>query len=197
MSSASVRLSHRGSRSSASEILMMKFSTGLKFAACRAAPVARRLHHQAAGRRHRAAAAAAADGRSPPPTQPRASSPAAPRIFRSMSATPSISPITNTTSRTTTRARCSARRPGCSKYPAVRVTVEGHCDERGTREYNLALGARRANAVKEYLVSLGVSTGRARDDLLRQGTSDLHRIQRGLLGAEPPRRHDHHRRRDS
>ena len=47
-----------------------------------------------------------------------------------------------------------------AKYPSVRITVEGHCDERGTREYNLALGARRANAVKEYLVSLGVSSGR-------------------------------------
>ncbi len=47
-----------------------------------------------------------------------------------------------------------------SKYPAVRVTIEGNCDERGTREYNLALGARRANAVKEYLVSLGVSAAR-------------------------------------
>jgi len=47
-----------------------------------------------------------------------------------------------------------------AKYPAVRLTVEGHADERGTREYNLALGARRANAVKEYLVSLGVSTSR-------------------------------------
>ncbi len=46
------------------------------------------------------------------------------------------------------------------RYPAVRVTIEGHADERGTREYNLALGARRANAVKEYLVSQGVSTGR-------------------------------------
>lgn len=46
------------------------------------------------------------------------------------------------------------------KYPQVRVTVQGHCDERGTREYNLALGARRANAVKEYLVSLGVSSAR-------------------------------------
>ena len=46
------------------------------------------------------------------------------------------------------------------KYPSVRVTIEGHGDERGTREYNLALGARRANAVKEYLVSLGVSAGR-------------------------------------
>jgi peptidoglycan-associated lipoprotein len=47
-----------------------------------------------------------------------------------------------------------------AKYPQVRVTVEGHCDERGTREFNLALGARRANAVKEYLVSLGVSSAR-------------------------------------
>jgi len=47
-----------------------------------------------------------------------------------------------------------------AKYPSVRVTVEGHADERGTREYNLALGARRANAVKEYLVSQGVSTAR-------------------------------------
>jgi len=46
------------------------------------------------------------------------------------------------------------------KYPSVRVTVEGHADERGTREYNLALGARRANAVKEILVSQGVSAGR-------------------------------------
>ena len=47
-----------------------------------------------------------------------------------------------------------------AKYPAVKISIEGHCDERGTREYNLALGARRANAVKEYLVSQGVSTGR-------------------------------------
>jgi peptidoglycan-associated lipoprotein len=47
-----------------------------------------------------------------------------------------------------------------ARYPSVRVTIEGHCDERGTREYNLALGARRANAVKEYLVSLGVSSAR-------------------------------------
>jgi peptidoglycan-associated lipoprotein len=47
-----------------------------------------------------------------------------------------------------------------ARYPAVKVTVEGNCDERGTREYNLALGARRANAVKEYLVSLGVAAAR-------------------------------------
>ena len=47
-----------------------------------------------------------------------------------------------------------------ARYPAVKVTIEGNCDERGTREYNLALGARRANAVKEYLVSLGVAAAR-------------------------------------
>jgi len=47
-----------------------------------------------------------------------------------------------------------------NKYPSVQITIEGHCDERGTREYNLALGARRANAVKEFLVSLGVSNSR-------------------------------------
>ncbi len=45
-------------------------------------------------------------------------------------------------------------------YPAVSVRVEGHADERGTREYNLALGSRRANAVKNYLVALGVPSGR-------------------------------------
>lgn len=46
------------------------------------------------------------------------------------------------------------------QYPAVRLMVEGHCDERGTREYNLALGDRRAYAVKEFLVSLGVDAAR-------------------------------------
>jgi peptidoglycan-associated lipoprotein len=46
------------------------------------------------------------------------------------------------------------------KYPAVRVTIEGHCDERGTREYNMALGARRANAARAYLVALGIESAR-------------------------------------
>ncbi|MGB8181051.1 MAG: peptidoglycan-associated lipoprotein Pal [Stellaceae bacterium] len=46
------------------------------------------------------------------------------------------------------------------KYANVKVTVEGHCDDRGTREYNLALGARRANAVKRALVALGIDTNR-------------------------------------
>jgi peptidoglycan-associated lipoprotein len=47
-----------------------------------------------------------------------------------------------------------------AKYPAVTVAVQGNADERGTREYNLALGARRAVAVKDYLVSLGLAAGR-------------------------------------
>ena len=45
-------------------------------------------------------------------------------------------------------------------HPNVRVTLEGHCDERGTREYNLALGDRRANSAKNALVAAGVSPGR-------------------------------------
>ena len=49
-----------------------------------------------------------------------------------------------------------------ARYPQLTFTIEGHCDERGTREYNLALGERRANAAKNYLVSLGVSADRIR-----------------------------------
>jgi peptidoglycan-associated lipoprotein len=48
------------------------------------------------------------------------------------------------------------------KQPTWQVTVEGHCDERGTAEYNLSLGERRAVAAKTYLVSLGVSADRLR-----------------------------------
>ncbi|MGH7809809.1 MAG: peptidoglycan-associated lipoprotein Pal [Candidatus Binatia bacterium] len=44
--------------------------------------------------------------------------------------------------------------------PAVRVEIEGHCDERGTNEYNLALGAKRAQAAREYLATLGVASAR-------------------------------------
>jgi len=47
-----------------------------------------------------------------------------------------------------------------ARYPDKRITVEGHADERGTREYNLALGERRANAAKNALVALGVNAAR-------------------------------------
>jgi peptidoglycan-associated lipoprotein len=46
------------------------------------------------------------------------------------------------------------------RYPNVTVTIEGHCDERGTREYNLALGERRAQAAKNVLVALGIPASR-------------------------------------
>lgn len=45
-------------------------------------------------------------------------------------------------------------------YPQVRVTIEGHCDERGSEEYNLGLGQRRADAAKQYLVSMGIGADR-------------------------------------
>ncbi len=47
-----------------------------------------------------------------------------------------------------------------NRYPNVNITIEGHADERGTREYNIALGERRAQAVKTYLSSMGVSSAR-------------------------------------
>ncbi len=48
------------------------------------------------------------------------------------------------------------------KYPSIQFLIEGHCDERGTSEYNLALGDRRSNAAKEYLASLGIDASRIR-----------------------------------
>ncbi len=47
-----------------------------------------------------------------------------------------------------------------NQNPSLKVTIEGHCDERGTREYNLALGEKRASAVKDYLISVGINTER-------------------------------------
>jgi peptidoglycan-associated lipoprotein len=58
------------------------------------------------------------------------------------------------------RATLNAAADWLRNNPAVRVEVEGHCDERGTNEYNLALGAKRAQTAKDYLVTLGVAAGR-------------------------------------
>ncbi len=58
------------------------------------------------------------------------------------------------------RATLQSQAAWLTRYPSTRVTIEGHCDERGTREYNLALGERRANATKNALAGLGIAAGR-------------------------------------
>jgi peptidoglycan-associated lipoprotein len=58
------------------------------------------------------------------------------------------------------RAVASRNADWLKKWPTTRITVEGHADSRGTAEYNLALGERRASSVKDYLVSLGVTGDR-------------------------------------
>lgn len=60
------------------------------------------------------------------------------------------------------RAALDANAAVLKKYPAWTVTIEGHCDERGTAEYNLALGERRAAAAQSYLVALGVPASRVK-----------------------------------
>jgi peptidoglycan-associated lipoprotein len=58
------------------------------------------------------------------------------------------------------RAVLQSQAQWLARYPNVRVTVEGHADERGTREYNIALGERRANAARNFLGQLGVNPAR-------------------------------------
>ena len=58
------------------------------------------------------------------------------------------------------RATLSKQAAWLNRYRNTRILIDGNCDERGTREYNLALGARRASAARDYLVSLGVSPSR-------------------------------------
>ena len=58
------------------------------------------------------------------------------------------------------RAILDSQAQWLTQYPNARITIEGHADERGTREYNLALGDRRANSAKNYLAARGVSPGR-------------------------------------
>jgi peptidoglycan-associated lipoprotein len=58
------------------------------------------------------------------------------------------------------RAVLNAQAEYLAQYPNVSVTIEGHADERGTREYNLALGDRRANSVRNYLESRGIGANR-------------------------------------
>src|SRR5688572_21386458 len=67
--------------------------------------------------------------------------------------------LDSSTIRDDARGALTANATWLKRWPA-RINIEGHCDERGTAEYNLALGERRANAVKAYLVELGVPADR-------------------------------------
>ena len=60
------------------------------------------------------------------------------------------------------RATLDRQAAWLKKYPNTSVTIEGHCDERGTREYNLALGERRATSVKNYLTADGIDASRVK-----------------------------------
>ena len=60
------------------------------------------------------------------------------------------------------RTALSGNAEWLKRYPSIQVLVEGHCDERGTSAYNLALGDRRANAARDYVASLGISAARVR-----------------------------------
>ncbi|CAA7625650.1 peptidoglycan-associated lipoprotein Pal [Magnetospirillum sp. UT-4] len=62
--------------------------------------------------------------------------------------------------RTDAKATLDKQVAWLKKYPTYKMTIEGHADERGTREYNLALGERRANSVKEYMVGAGLPKDR-------------------------------------
>jgi peptidoglycan-associated lipoprotein len=74
------------------------------------------------------------------------------------------------------------------KYPNYQITIEGHCDERGTREYNLALGERRATAVRQYLIAQGIpaqrvktiSYGKERPDAIGSDEGSWARNRRGV-----------------
>ena len=74
-------------------------------------------------------------------------------------------------------------------YPQYAFIIEGHADERGTREYNIALGARRAQAVRDYLTSRGVQTQSHAHDLIRQGAAGRSLRRYLLLVTEPPLGH--------
>ena len=87
------------------------------------------------------------------------------------------------------RATLDKQAAWLAKYPQNNVQVAGNCDERGTEEYNLALGQRRANAAAGYLAGEGRRQDAHDHDQLRQGSPDRTGPRRAGLGAEPQRDH--------
>lgn len=132
---------------------MMKFATGMKFVAIAAVVVL--------------AGCATKPKPAPAPPAPPPAAPAAPSIVPGSAQDLKVN-VGDTVhfaydrSDLSDQAKATLQRQAAwlQKYPSVRVQLQGNCDERGTREYNLALGARRANSAKDYLVSLGISPAR-------------------------------------
>ena len=124
--------------------MMRKFMRGAKFAAL----IARRSSLAACANKPSRAAIAGL-GR-------RRARPAASRTSSSMSATACSSRPTQTDLTPQARATLDKQAQWLQQYSSYTFTIEGHADERGTREYNIALGARRAQTVRDYLTSRGI-----------------------------------------
>ena len=90
------------------------------------------------------------------------------------------------------KAALSTNSTWLKRWTSTRISIEGHCDERGTAEYNLGLGERRANAVKTYLVELGVPADRIVIVSKGKESPFCTEQERSLLAAEPPRPLRHH-----
>ena len=113
---------------------------------------------------------------------------AASRTSSSTSATASSSRSNSTELTATSRGTLDKQAQWLQQYGNYTFTIEGHADERGTREYNIALGARRAQAVRDYLASRGIQRRPHAHRLLRQGTPGRGLQRHLVLVAEPPRR---------
>jgi peptidoglycan-associated lipoprotein len=97
----------------------------------------------------------------PPPPMPQGPAPGSQADFLSKVAADRVFFATDASDLDgTSRATLDSQAKWLAQYPNTRVTIEGHCDERGTREYNLALGDRRASAAKNYLAAAGVAVSR-------------------------------------
>ena len=89
-----------------------------------------------------------------------ASDPRSPAYFQNTIGDRVLFPVDQSSLTDTARATLDGQANWLNTNTAYNATIEGHADEQGTREYNLALGARRANSVQEYLMSRGVAGGR-------------------------------------
>jgi peptidoglycan-associated lipoprotein len=106
-----------------------------------------------------ASATASVSVNAPPPTPPPPAGPTDDELFL-REVRDAYFDLDKADIRPDARAALSKTADFLKNYPRFKVTIEGHCDERGSTEYNLGLGVRRADAVKQYIVSLGVSADR-------------------------------------